>query len=392
MAAYGNLCTAFYDLDKPSAPADALAFYVERARSAGGRVLEPMCGSGRFLLPMAHAGLQIDGIDSSPEMLAACRARAHQLGIPVNVHLQDLTALALPHQYTLAFIPAGSIGLITEDQDLRQVLSRIHAHLVPNGTLLLELVDDTTESLSPRAYAPRSVECGDGSSITYTCSTSRTTSPDTIRYSGTYTKHQGSRVIETETEALSLRLHDVERLSAVLASCGFTITKVSDASELPFLAAGGCTLLEARAAASQHAPAIDLVRLFGFLGGAPGTLVALTLLPWTIHVAAGEFQDDPLFSGLSFALFAGTIFTISSYWHLVVRTAQGRACRLGLIFKLAIAVASVLTFGLLVFLPAMAVVTALPASLATVFLVRTQLRFPRASADGLQQVGNPTAR
>jgi len=56
MAAYGSLCTEFYDLDKPSAPADALAFYVERARKAGGRVLEPMCGSGRFLLPMSLAG------------------------------------------------------------------------------------------------------------------------------------------------------------------------------------------------------------------------------------------------------------------------------------------------------------------------------------------------
>ena len=53
MSAYGSLCTEFYDLDKPSAPADALAFYVARARKVGGRILEPMCGSGRFLLPMS---------------------------------------------------------------------------------------------------------------------------------------------------------------------------------------------------------------------------------------------------------------------------------------------------------------------------------------------------
>jgi hypothetical protein len=54
MSSYGSLCTEFYDLDKPNAPRDALDFYALKARAAGGRVLEPMCGSGRFLVPMVH--------------------------------------------------------------------------------------------------------------------------------------------------------------------------------------------------------------------------------------------------------------------------------------------------------------------------------------------------
>jgi SAM-dependent methyltransferase len=247
MSAYGSLCTEFYDLDKPSPPADALAFYVDRARKAGGRVLEPMCGSGRFLLPMSLAGLPVDGVDSSAAMLAACRAHARSLGSEVSVFLQTLASLELPHRYSMAFIPSGSIGLVTDDEELHKVLSRIHAHLEPGGSLLLELVCDDGQPLSPAVLEPRTVLCPDGSSITYTCIASRSTIPDTICYSGTYLRRQGTRTVETEFEELVLRLYDTQRVMAELAACGFEATTVSGASDSAFLAESGCMLVEARA-------------------------------------------------------------------------------------------------------------------------------------------------
>lgn len=246
MAAYGSLCTEFYDLDKPSAPAEALAFYVERARHAGGRILEPMCGSGRFLLPMSLAGLPLDGVDSSPAMLAACRNHARTLGTEVSLFLQDLAVLELPHSYSMAFIPSGSIGLITDEEELSRVFSRIGAHLEPGGLLLLELVSRADLAVSLTASEPRAVQCADGSAITYRCNASRSSRPDTICYAGTYTRHHGTRVVATEAEELLLRLYDPRWVSAELLACGFETTKVSGASELAFLADSGCTLVEAR--------------------------------------------------------------------------------------------------------------------------------------------------
>jgi len=247
MAAYGSLCTEFYDLDKPSAPAEALAFYIGRARKAEGRILEPMCGSGRFLLPMSLAGLQVDGVDSSQDMLEACRAHARELGVAVSVFQQDLASLELPHRYSLAFIPSGSIGLITEQGEIKRALSCIYTHMEPSGTLLLELVSDSRQAITPTDFEPRTVRCADGSSITYTCSATQSTRSDTICYSGTYTRRHGARIIETEVEELVLRLYDAEQLSAELASCGFKTTTVADQSALAFLAESGCTLVEARA-------------------------------------------------------------------------------------------------------------------------------------------------
>jgi len=245
MNAYGSLCAEFYDLDKPSAPVDALAFYVDRARKSGGRVLEPMCGSGRFLLPMSLAGFSVDGVDSSLPMLAACSARAHRLGVEVRVFQQDLASLALPHRYSMAFIPSGSICLITDECELQLALLRLRAHLEPGAALLLEIVSDDIELTSPAELETRVVTCTDGSSITYTCVASRVASAELLCYSGTYTKRAGYRVVETETEELVLRPYAPSRLMAMLAACGFTVAKAADESDLTFLANSGCTLIEA---------------------------------------------------------------------------------------------------------------------------------------------------
>jgi len=51
---YLSLCTQVYDLSKPTPPEDAYAFYRSYVESAGKAVLEPMCGTGRFLLPFVE--------------------------------------------------------------------------------------------------------------------------------------------------------------------------------------------------------------------------------------------------------------------------------------------------------------------------------------------------
>ena len=60
MDCYKSLCTQFYDIDKPTAPQKELDFYLRYARRARGPILEPMCGSGRFLVPIAQSGFDID--------------------------------------------------------------------------------------------------------------------------------------------------------------------------------------------------------------------------------------------------------------------------------------------------------------------------------------------
>ena len=109
--------------------------------------------------------------------------------------------------------------------------------------MLLKLLDG--QPVIPAELKPRAVLCPDGSSITYTCIASRSTTPDTICYSGRYSRRKGAHTVETEDEELVLRLYDSQRITAELAVCGFKATTVSGASDLAFLAESGCTLVEA---------------------------------------------------------------------------------------------------------------------------------------------------
>ena len=52
-----------------------IAFYVEEALAVGGPVLELGCGTGRVAVPMAQAGAEVVGLDSSRAMLSKASAK-----------------------------------------------------------------------------------------------------------------------------------------------------------------------------------------------------------------------------------------------------------------------------------------------------------------------------
>ena len=52
-----------------------------RARETGGPILELGCGAGRVLLPIAREGMDCVGLDASPAMLAALRAKLRWLDV-----------------------------------------------------------------------------------------------------------------------------------------------------------------------------------------------------------------------------------------------------------------------------------------------------------------------
>ena len=68
---------------------DGRAWVCSQAR---GRVLELACGTARNL-PFYPDGIELTGIELSPEMLAIARQRAQELGHPADLRLGDVQAL-----------------------------------------------------------------------------------------------------------------------------------------------------------------------------------------------------------------------------------------------------------------------------------------------------------
>jgi cyclopropane fatty-acyl-phospholipid synthase-like methyltransferase len=63
-------------------------------------VLDIGCGTGRLLLDYLAQGIDVDGVDNSPEMLARCRAKAQALGLTPRLYEQSMETLALPRAHT----------------------------------------------------------------------------------------------------------------------------------------------------------------------------------------------------------------------------------------------------------------------------------------------------
>ena len=146
LAEYKRLLTEAYDLDKPEAPARELERWLRYAQAAHGPVLEVMCGSGRFLVPLAVAGIDIDGTDASVDMLAACKKKCEEQGVSAGLHRQFAQELDLPRRHALAFIAAGSFGLIVDEADYRVALHKLFDHLEPGAVLV---VDAETPAAAP---------------------------------------------------------------------------------------------------------------------------------------------------------------------------------------------------------------------------------------------------
>lgn len=113
------------------------AFYREVISRYGEPALDVGCGTGRLLLDYLQAGLDVDGVDNSPEMLALCQEKASALGLSPSVYEQQMETLELPRRYRTIFVPSSSFLLLTEKADADNAMLRFHGHLEPGGVLVM---------------------------------------------------------------------------------------------------------------------------------------------------------------------------------------------------------------------------------------------------------------
>jgi ubiquinone/menaquinone biosynthesis C-methylase UbiE len=115
-------------------------FYLDLISRYGQPVLDVGCGTGRLLLDYLAQGLDIDGVDNSPDMLALCREKAQRQGLTPTLYEQWLESLDLPRHYRTILVPSSTLQLITEPEKVVQALKRLRAHLLPGGAVAASLM------------------------------------------------------------------------------------------------------------------------------------------------------------------------------------------------------------------------------------------------------------
>ena len=131
---YRSLASQVYELDKPVGHGFGdVEFYLAALRDLSGPVLEPAVGSGRVLIPLLRAGLDVDGFDASPEMLAICRENCKAAGLTTRLSHARFEDFNCDREHAAIDVPAGSFQLITSFKAAIAVLERFHAHLTTGG-------------------------------------------------------------------------------------------------------------------------------------------------------------------------------------------------------------------------------------------------------------------
>jgi SAM-dependent methyltransferase len=101
----------------------------------GGPVLELAVGDGRIAIPLADTGVQVDGIDISPNGID--QIRAHPRGTAVNASVADISDFALDRKYSLIYCVANSLFNLTSQEDQLRCFERVAQHLAPGGVFLV---------------------------------------------------------------------------------------------------------------------------------------------------------------------------------------------------------------------------------------------------------------
>ena len=108
---------------------------VLRDLAGDGPVLELAVGDGRVAIPLAASGVEVHGVDLSPE--AIDKIHAHPLGAGVQASVADLSDFALDRRYSLIYCVANSLFNVTTQDGQVRCFERVAEHLAPGGAFLV---------------------------------------------------------------------------------------------------------------------------------------------------------------------------------------------------------------------------------------------------------------
>lgn len=132
---FGKDVSERYDAEEIRGDEEETAAFL--ARLAGGRpALEFAVGTGRIALPLARAGVRVDGIELSPDMVD--RMREKPGGDRIDVTMGDMSRVTTGRAYGLVYLVFNTIGnLLTQDDQVR-CFQNAARHLDDGGAFVIE--------------------------------------------------------------------------------------------------------------------------------------------------------------------------------------------------------------------------------------------------------------
>lgn len=219
---YGSLCTEMYEILHPEAPEDELDFYLSYGEK-GKKILELLCGSGRFLIPFLERGFDICGMDASGEMLARLKQKAPQ----ARAVQADIAEYVPEEKYDYIFISSGSVSLFTDMAACKAILGKVRQWLAPGGKFVFAV--DTVACRCPEDKEEKtavSVKTRDGLDLLLINKDHYEEATQTQYSPSRYALYDGGRLIRSEPMDFQTHLYRLGEMEQMLSGAGFPAVKV----------------------------------------------------------------------------------------------------------------------------------------------------------------------
>ncbi len=235
---YGSLCTEMYEILHEKAPEDELDFYLSYARK-GMKIMEPLCGSGRFLIPFLENGFDICGMDLSEEMLKKLKQKS-----PCAKAIQtDILKYTATDKYDYIFIPSGSVSLFTDINVCKDILRKIRGLLAPGGVFVfaVDTVSNRCEDNSDYK-TDITVKTKEGLELLLKSRHYYEEQSQTQFSPGILELYQGTKLLQSEPMDFQTHLYKLGEMDQYLRECGFQTISVYSSFEKESVTGEDCEI------------------------------------------------------------------------------------------------------------------------------------------------------
>jgi SAM-dependent methyltransferase len=197
--------------------------YAAFVAACGEPALELGCGHGEPLLDLRRRGLDVEGLDSSRDMLALCRRAAAEAGIDVVLHEAPMETMDLGRRYRSIYLAGPTFNLLPDDETAGAALARVAAHLEPGGSALVPLFVPTTGDVGAIGVSRESID-ETGAVIRFT--PVDVTRDEAARLQRSVLRYErGDEVVE---RTWTLHWHTQDGFRALAEAAGLTVAAVLD--------------------------------------------------------------------------------------------------------------------------------------------------------------------
>lgn len=188
-------------------------------------VIDLGCGTGSIALPLARRGLDVIGVDLSPEMLSEAEHKARAEGLSLRLVCQDMTELALGTAADAIVSLCDSMNYLTEDGELEAAMCGAAVHLCEGGLFVFDL----NTAYKFREVLGQNVFAATEEDAAYIWENDYDEEERINTYAVSFFIRRGDGLYERSEEVHYERAYEPEEIDAALRAAGLALLAVYDA-------------------------------------------------------------------------------------------------------------------------------------------------------------------